>query len=235
MNSTPHYKIYKDYVSDYDLLRERMDYENNLLKQFTSVADFNGADVVEFAAGTGKITQQILPFVKSVKAYDLSEQMLNFAKEKLTKTEYSNWGLEVADNTTIPLPNNCADIIIEGWSLGYMVAAARKEWKTVIDKVLHEMMRLLKDKGTIIIAGTLGTGAHNPKPPNKELENLYHYLEKEKGFSVTPWFKTDYKFQSVEEAEKLVRFFWSDGFGDYIKEKKLTILPECTAIWYWEK
>lgn len=227
-----HSEIYKNHTLDYDLLRSRMDYKKNILSQLTSVADFNQKKVVEFAAGTGTITQLIAPLAKSVKAFDLSAEMLKLNKARAVESGLENCEFAVADNREIPLPDGIADIALEGWSLGYIVAASGENWKTEIDKVLSEMERLLTPGGTIIILATLGTGAHHPKPPNEQLKNLYDFLEYEKEFSVTPWFKTDYMFESVAEAERLVRFFWSDSFGDYVKEKQLQILPECTAIWY---
>lgn len=227
-----HSEIYKSHTTDYDLLRSRMDYKKNIIGQLMAVADFEQKNVVEFAAGTGTITGLIAPLANSVKAFDLSAEMLKMNKEKAIGSGFSNCEFVVADNRRIPLPDNVADIAIEGWSLGYIVAASGENWKTEIEKVLSEMERLLTPGGTIIILATLGTGAHHPKPPNELLKNLYDFLEHEKEFSVTQWFKTDYMFESVDEAERLVRFFWSDSFGDYVKEKQLQILPECTAIWY---
>jgi ubiquinone/menaquinone biosynthesis C-methylase UbiE len=227
-----HSEIYKKHTTDYELLRSRMDYEKNLLTQLNTVVNFENKNVVEFASGTGTLTRLIAPMANSIKAFDLSEEMLGLNRKITLHSGFTNCEFAVADNRKIPLPDNCADIVLEGWSLGYIVAASGENWKIEIEKVLFEMERLLLNGGTAIIVATLGTGAHHPKPPNKLLENLYNFLEQEKGFSVTSWFKTDYMFDSVEEAERLVRFFWSDSFGDYVKEKKLQHLPECTAIWH---
>ena len=116
-----------------------------------------------------------------------------------------------------------------------MVATAGEKWKLIIDEVLSEMNRLLRPGGTIIILGTLGTGSHKPKPPNQQLADLYHFLEGDRGFAVTPWFKTDYRFSSIEEAQRLVSFFWSEEFGQYVATHNLMVLPECTAVWYRRK
>lgn len=227
-----HSEIYQKHTVDYDLLRSRMDHKKNIINQLTAITTFEKKNIVEFAAGTGTLTRIIAPFAKSIKAFDLSAEMLKMNKEKTIAAGYANCDFAVADNREIPTPDNVADIVMEGWSLGYIVAAAGENWQLEIEKVLSEMERVLISGGTIFILATLGTGAHKPQPPNKLLENLYNFLEHEKGFLVTPWFKTDYMFESIEEAERLVSFFWSDSFGDYVKEKQLQLLPECTAIWY---
>ena len=80
---------------------------------------------------------------------------------------------------------------------------------------------------------TLGTGYETPTPPD-ELTAYYAFLENEEGFSST-WIRTDYLFESVEEAKKVSTFF----FGEEIVEKFIehplgdhVILPECTGIWW---
>jgi hypothetical protein len=46
------------------------------------------------------------------------------------------------------------------------------------------------------------------------------------------WVRTDYQFHSVEEAESLTRFFFGHQLADQIANDKITLLPECTGIWY---
>ncbi|MFD0964051.1 class I SAM-dependent methyltransferase [Pseudofulvibacter geojedonensis] len=201
-------------------------------EQINNLVSLKGKEVVEMAAGTGLLTKLLTEHAKQVQAFDISEEMLAVNQEHLEKCSVKNCKLSVAENKSIPLPDNTADVVIEGWSLGYMVAKSGTVWEKEIDKVLAEMERLLKPNGMILIFGTLGTGAHKPAPPNKELANLYEYLENKKGFSVTPWFKTDYEFDSVDQAVELISFFWSNNFGEYIKTKQSLIVEECTAIWY---
>jgi hypothetical protein len=83
----------------------------------------------------------------------------------------------------------------------------------------------------MIILETLGTGRESPEPPNEGLARYYNRLENEQGFSHS-WIRTDYKFESVDEADKLTRFFFGDELADHILTEKITVLPECTGIWW---
>jgi hypothetical protein len=92
------------------------------------------------------------------------------------------------------------------------------------------MERMLRTGGTAIIIETLGTGHETPVEPSSELSEYYSYLENELGFSRS-WIRTDYKFSSVEDAEKTVRTFFGDELGNYFKNNNTAILPECTGFW----
>ena len=111
MKSIPHRDIYQHHANEYDLLRSRMDYENNILKQLVNLAPVEGADIVELAAGTGRITRMLAPLARSLKSFDRSEHMVAFARKK--SAGIGRCQLEVADNLKIPLPDHVADIVME--------------------------------------------------------------------------------------------------------------------------
>jgi hypothetical protein len=46
--------------------------------------------------------------------------------------------------------------------------------------------------------------------------------------------RTDYQFESLEEAVELSTFFFGEELGQKVREKSWVILPECTGIW-WRK
>lgn len=225
-----HHEIYEQNADIYDNLVSHEDYLENLLSEIKRLVPLTGKDVVELGAGTGRITGILAPFVNSIKAFDISQHMLDFAKTKLDKLNLNNWELNTADNRTIPLPDNCADLVISGWSIGYFASWKNKEWKKDTKKAVGEMERMLKHGGKAIIIETLGTGHKQPVEPTQELSEYYLFLEKVLGFSRS-WIKTDYKFSSVEDAEKTVRAFFGDELGDYLKNNNTTILPECTGFW----
>jgi len=58
-------------------------------------------------------------------------------------------------------------------------------------------------------------------------------LERELGFSATT-IRTDYQFESVGDAVELTQFFFGDDLAQRVEQERLTILPECTGIW-WRK
>ena len=78
---------------------------------------------------------------------------------------------------------------------------------------------------------TLGTGFETPHPPTEGLAELYRWLEDEHAFAGTR-IRTDYRFESPAEAAENTRFFFGDELADRILEENLTVLPECTGIWW---
>ena len=226
-----HHEIYEQNADVYDNLVSHEDYSGNILMEIKKLSSLSGKDVVEMGAGTGRITGLLAPLVNSIKAFDISEHMLDFAETKLDKLNLNNWKLTVADNREIPLSDSCADLVISGWSIGYFASWENTDWKKDTKKAVREMERMLKPGGVILIIETLGTGHEQPIEPTKELADYYSYLENELGFSRS-WIRTDYKFSSVEDAEKTVRFFFGDELGDYLRENKTAVLPECTGVWF---
>ena len=93
------------------------------------------------------------------------------------------------------------------------------------------MKRVLRRARPIVLFESLGTGHVSPfQLPH--LMNFYPWLD-EVGFQKT-WIRTDYKFESLEQAEGLARFFFGDEMGDNVVKNNWVILPECTGVWWKE-
>ena len=217
--------IYQNQAAQYELMVSREDYQGRLLPALNGVRPLNGLDVVELGAGTGRLTRQIAPLVRSLVALDVSEPMLDVLREKLPQIKVT-----AADNRALPLSNEIADVVIAGWSIAHSVGWYPETWREETSKALAEMFRLLRSGGTAIVLETLGTGNETPAPPNEGLAQFYTTLEDEYGFTRTA-LRTDYQFESPAEGQALLRFFFGDELADRIVAEQLTILPECTGIW----
>jgi ubiquinone/menaquinone biosynthesis C-methylase UbiE len=222
-------EIYNRHADQYELLVSREDYQRHILPALNRIRPFEGLDVVELGAGTGRLTCMLAPIVKTIQAFDASPHMLDVAAAKLQASGSNNWQARVADHRSLPLPDQAADVVISGWSICYTVVWHTDTWQTELGKALAEMKRVLRPGGTIIIIETLGTGKEKPEPPDN-LKEYYAYLERE-GFSST-WIRTDLKFESLAEAETLIRFFFGDELAQKVVEENRTVLPECTGIWW---
>jgi hypothetical protein len=44
--------------------------------------------------------------------------------------------------------------------------------------------------------------------------------------------RSDYHFQSLDEALHLSRFFFGEELAQQVAHNKSTFLPECTGIWW---
>lgn len=223
-------EIYQKHADKYDLLVMREDYQENILAALRKIHPLQGAEVVEFGAGTGRMTGIVAPYVKSILATDISRHMLLVADEKLSP-RYPPLRLAVADNRQMPIKTASADIAIAGWSFGHATVWYQNQWQAEISQAVNEMKRVLRPGGVAIILETLGTGQETPNPPTDILAAYYHWLENGQGFRHT-WIRTDYRFESAQEADFLVRFFFGSDFADTVMAGKRVILPECTGIWW---
>ncbi|UCF99576.1 MAG: class I SAM-dependent methyltransferase [Spirochaetaceae bacterium] len=226
-----HEQIYRSQADRYDLLVSREDCHGQILPALRKIRELKGLDVAELGAGSGRLTAQIAPLAKSVRAFDGSAHMLEYAARKLEKLEISNTILQEADNRKLPLENSCVDLALSGWSIGYFASPKNPDWRQDVVQALAEMRRILRPDGTIVILETLGTGYEEPRVPTAELEAYYTYLEEKEGFERT-WIRTDYRFASVEEALRTIEFFFGEPLSSRVREQKLTVIPECTGIWW---
>ncbi|MBC7809551.1 MAG: class I SAM-dependent methyltransferase [Burkholderiales bacterium] len=226
-----HRDVYNYHAAEYDRLVMREDYQGNILRALREIRPLDGVDVVEFGAGTGRLTLLLAPIVRSIVATDISAHMLGVAADKLRQTAKRDWSLVVADNMRFPMRATVADISITSWSFGHSTVWDVEAWRADIGQAIGEMCRVLRPGGTAIILETLGTGSEMPHPPSETLAAYYTWLENEHGFS-RMWIRTDYRFASLEEADELTRFFFGDEMADRVMVENLIILPECTGIWW---
>jgi ubiquinone/menaquinone biosynthesis C-methylase UbiE len=126
------------------------------------------------------MTRLLAPVVKSIRAYDASQHMLDNARASMESTGLSNWALEVGDNRALPTADASADLSVAGWSFGHATGWYIDYWREMIDKSVSEMLRVLKPGGTAIILESLGTGTETPHPPDRKLAAYYDWLETER-------------------------------------------------------
>lgn len=220
--------IYQRKADLYDAMVSREDYAGNLLPALREAAPIDDARIVEFGAGTGRLTRLIVPHAAHVHAFDISAHMLRVAARTLPAN--GRWSLAAADNRAMPLRDAVADGVIAGWSFGHATGWYPDAWRDHIGAALREMRRLLVRGGAAVILETLGTGTPDAAPPNESLADYYTWLEQEHGFQ-RQTIRTDYRFESVDEADTLTRFFFGDALADRIRRDALTVLPENTGVW----
>ena len=223
--------IYAEHAEQYDLLVAREDYQQNIIRAVSRIRPLGGLEVVEFGAGTGRLTGLLAPLVRSILAFDASRHMLDVAAAKLARAGPANWKLAVAANRDLPTDDQSADLAIAGWTFGHMTEWYAATWRDEIGRAVREMRRVLRPGGTAIILETLGTGWERPHPPSEVLAAYYAMLEADYGFAST-WIRTDYRFESQVEAEELTGFFFGAASATTTTEEGYAIVPECTGIWW---
>jgi ubiquinone/menaquinone biosynthesis C-methylase UbiE len=224
-------EIYANKAEAYERMVSYEDYQGNIPRALADILPLSGIDVVELGAGTGRLTLMLAPVVGSIQAFDSAAHMLDVATAKMDAIGLSNWKTAVADNRSLPVEAGSADLAVAGWSLAHSVGWYPESWQDEIQAALDEMTRVLRPGGTIVLFETLGTGFETPTPPTEGLAEFYRWLEHERGFT-RRWIRTDYQFESAQQAAALTRFFFGDDLAETIIEKDWAILPECTGIWY---
>lgn len=223
--------IYRNQAEQFDRLVSREDRQGKLFAALNEIRPLHGLKVVEFGAGTGRITRQLSVVVGSIHAFDIEPSMLAQADSAMRASGMTNWRLALGDNGRMPVVSGCADLVIEGWSFAHVIGWYPNDWLARTDAMLAEMKRILKPGGTAILIETMGTGRRQPRAPSASLRELYDYWQAEHGFAYR-WIRTDYQFASPAEADDLIRFFFGEEIAEDCLDGENVIVPECTGIWW---
>jgi ubiquinone/menaquinone biosynthesis C-methylase UbiE len=218
------------YANEADRYHQLIAKQPDLQAVIEEIRSIKGLDVVDLGAGSGRLTSVLAGLARSIIALDANEPMLHIAAERLTQAGHTNWRTKAADHRQLPLEDQSADLVVSGWSICYLASDELADWEHNIQQVMAEIKRVLRPDGTVIIFETMGTGYETPNPPSF-LKPYYAALAGQYGFS-HKWIRTDYTFDSAEQAEQLARFFFSDELADKIARDKLVHLPECAGIWW---
>ncbi len=223
--------FYRNNARLFDRLVAREDRRGNLFAALNQICPLDGLRVIEFGAGTGRLTRLLTLQASFVCAFDIEAAMLQVARENQLATGLRNWSLAVADNVNLPVADASADLVIEGWSFGHTVAWYGSRWQEAADRLLLEMQRLLRPGGTAILIETLGFGRREPSPPTASLKRLFQHWEATQGFKRT-WIRTDFQFASEAEAAELLRGFFGGELAEDWLQRGALVVPECTGIWW---
>ncbi len=136
----------------------------------------------------------------------------------------------VLDNLEYNRELKDADIVIEGWSFGHTVKNNPEATDITVGKLVSNCRKMIKPDGRIIIIESLSTNSQAPKPPDEKFEEFFNLLDNEYGFT-KHIIKTDYRFESPEQAERIMGFFFGPGMKDAVKAAGTAVIPEFTGVW----
>jgi ubiquinone/menaquinone biosynthesis C-methylase UbiE len=222
-------KIYQSEGDRYEALVSREDYQGHIQKAIDEIVPVDSLDVLDLGAGTGRLTLLLASRAKSIHAFDASAEMLRVCRDRLRTIGLANWQVDVADHRQLPVLDHSADLVVSGWSVAYLVVWHPQTWRDELEKWMSEMQRVLRPGGKIILFESLGTGNEEPIQLD-HLKDYYPWLD-EAGFQ-HKWIRTDYQFESVEDAADQAGFFFGAEMADRIRQEHMIILPECTGVWW---
>jgi ubiquinone/menaquinone biosynthesis C-methylase UbiE len=230
-------EIYAKHAGAYDELVRAEDRDGNLLPAIERICPLDGAKVIEVGVGTGRIARQILPRLASYLGVDREEAMLEVARQHLSALEQrgvlaegAQWQLLRCDARELPVASGWAHLAIAGWVFGHFREWMPERWRDEVAQAIAELRRILRVGGTVLLIETLGTGSEEPAPPTPGLAEYYGWLEAQ-GF-VRESIRTDYLFDSVDEAARITGFFFGEDFAARVRRERWTRIPECTGLWY---
>ncbi|MBD3919669.1 class I SAM-dependent methyltransferase [Paenibacillus sp. PR3] len=225
---TSHEEIYQDSSMSYEEMVSRQPDLTTVIKE---IKPFQGLNVLDLGAGSGRLSSIIAPEAKSLVSTDISSAMLDLLDKKLTSSNSTpNWTTVVADHRSLPIADHSIDLVVSGWSICYLTNTDNSDWEQNLALVLDELTRVSKPNGTIIILETMGTGTETPNPP-EFLKSYYEQLENKYGFEHR-WIRTDYTFGDVAEAKEKTEFFFGAELAHRIEENAWSTVPECAGIWW---
>jgi ubiquinone/menaquinone biosynthesis C-methylase UbiE len=127
----------------YDQYQGPMFFEDYAIDVANRIDVAAARDVLELSCGTGRVTnhiRRVLSPASRLIASDLSPEMLEVAKQKLTG---SNIEWQIIDFTKIPFKDNSLDLVV--CCFGYMFAENKEQ-------AFAEAFRVLRNGGSLLIA-----------------------------------------------------------------------------------
>ena len=124
----------------------------------------NDLTVLDLGSGTGFFTDLLASSYEQVIGIDISNTMLNFAKESRNKS--ISW-LE-ADAHKLPLKDNSIDFIYSNLVI---------QWFDPLDEAITEMLRVLKPGGLLIFTTLVDGTLHELKSSWKQVDDDQHVID----------------------------------------------------------
>lgn len=230
---TDFHAIYRDHAREYEAMVAVEDEAGSVPAVIREIRPPDRQTVLDIGAGTGRLTMLAAPTAARVIAVDRAEAMLAVARERAARAGFGHVEFYACDHRLLPLPDQSVDLALAGWTFGHSTGWD-EDWKTEIGRSLDEAFRVLKPGAPLIIFETLGTGRETPAPPTEALAAFYAWMVDGMGYQHR-WIRTDYRFDSPQQGADLTRFFFGDDLAARILADQLTVLPECTGVWWKSK
>lgn len=220
--------VYAHHADRYEALVAREDHLGNLPRTLEELAPGHGLDVVETGAGTGRVTRILAPRAHSIRAFDAAPAMIDEARRRAAHLPHLRF--DVAPHDALPVEPRSADLGIEGWAFGHAVGWNPSSWRDDVRRFVDTLATTLRPGGALVLIETMGTGVDTPFAGGHSLEPFHEFLTRELGFGHRV-IRTDYAFDSVDQAIDILGFFFGERMVTRVRERGAAIVPEHTAVY----
>lgn len=226
----PDYReVYARHAHRYAALVAHEDHAHALPRALAARVGSAAHDVVETGAGTGRVTRILAPMARTLRAFDAEAAMIEVARETLASHAHVTLG--VAPHDALPVPDGAASLAVEGWAFGHAVGWNPSGWRDDLRRYVDELTRVLRPGGLLVLIETMGTGVETPFAGGHSLEAFHAEVTGALGFAHEA-LRTDYAFDTVEEAAETLGFFFGERMAAKVRAQAWRVVPECTAL-YW--
>ncbi len=212
-------KAYYGLNDYYEVLSQAEDYPNYILKKLIPIV--KNKVVLDAGCGTGKYLELLQPYAKELYGVDAAKGQLNIAKKKVNK----NVELNCSDLEKTKFKDNTFDVIYSTWALSTILDNNKKE------KVLKELLRILKKKGKLILVENDIGGEFETirgRYPNITRTKGYNDWVIKKGFKEFKKIKTYFLFDSNKTSKEVFKAIYNEETARKVNKKiKHNVIMYC--------
>jgi ubiquinone/menaquinone biosynthesis C-methylase UbiE len=173
----------------FEIERRCMDRDNKVIKYLNELLP--DGIILDVGAGNGYTAEKLTHDNRNVIAMEPDEKMIDLTKNLI-------WSNGVAQS--IPFHSNTFDAMYSTWAFFF-------DGITDIDEGLNEIERVVKDGGSIIIVDNYGEDEFCSFSPHDISSKVSDWVKRGFDYHII---NTEFIFDSVEEAKKLLTFYFGE-------------------------
>ena len=185
-----------------------------------------GRTVLEIGCGTGRYTREWASLADRYVALERSPNMLALARRHCGDVS-NGLGLLCADAARLPLASETVDRVLAGWVVVNLRPAVRR-------RVLDETARVLRRRpgaGLWLVENHWSGEFQQLRGRRSEVDQArVRALMDEQGFSELDVVKTELRFPSAGEAERVLGWLCGDGVRRKLRERPVARLTHHVVI-----
>jgi SAM-dependent methyltransferase len=217
-------RAYRESPEIFDAFTRAEDPEGRIVERLLAEADLAGRSVLEIGCGTGRYSEVLAPRAGRFVGIERSRPMLDLACENLRQASVSP-ALVGADARKLPFRDDCFDTVIAAWVVAHMKRLDRT-------RALAEASRVAGAGGIWVIENHWeGPFQELRGPERAEVERRrIHELIDGGGFSIVDVIRTELRFSSTAEAERVLGYLCGEAVRAKLRARPVSTVGHHVVI-----